>query len=82
MKVKRYRAEDRATALKQIRAELGADAVIVAENRVRTGGVFGMFNRFVDRETARYGRGTAAFIRKSGGHRRRRSDGACGPGAA
>jgi multidrug efflux pump len=30
------------------------------------GGVFGMFNRFVDRETARYGRGTAAFIRKSG----------------
>jgi flagellar biosynthesis protein FlhF len=45
MKVKRYRAEDRATALKQIRAELGADAVIVAENRVRTGGVFGMFGR-------------------------------------
>lgn len=45
MRVKRYRAEDRATALKQIRAELGADAVIVAENQVRTGGVFGMFGR-------------------------------------
>ncbi|MCJ2133099.1 multidrug efflux RND transporter permease subunit [Methylobacterium sp. J-026] len=30
------------------------------------GGVFGLFNRFVDRETARYGRGTQAFIRKSG----------------
>ncbi|BDL40702.1 hypothetical protein MSPGM_32920 [Methylorubrum sp. GM97] len=30
------------------------------------GGVFGWFNRFVDRETARYGRGVAWFIRKSG----------------
>jgi multidrug efflux pump len=30
------------------------------------GGVFGWFNRFVDRETARYGRGTAWFIGKSG----------------
>ncbi|MHC2103830.1 multidrug efflux RND transporter permease subunit [Methylobacterium sp. CM6246] len=30
------------------------------------GGVFGMFNRFVDRETARYGRGVAGLIRKSG----------------
>ncbi len=45
MKVKRYRAEDRATALKQIRADLGSDAVIVHEHRVRTGGVFGMFGR-------------------------------------
>ena len=30
------------------------------------GGVFGWFNRVVDRETARYGRGTAWLIKKSG----------------
>ncbi len=30
------------------------------------GGVFGWFNRVVDRETARYGRGVAAFIARSG----------------
>ncbi|MCJ2112920.1 multidrug efflux RND transporter permease subunit [Methylobacterium sp. WL30] len=30
------------------------------------GGVFGWFNRIVDRETKRYGRGTAWFIKKSG----------------
>ena len=30
------------------------------------GGVFGWFNRIVDRETARYGRGTQWFIKKSG----------------
>ena len=30
------------------------------------GGVFGWFNHFVDRETARYGRGVAWFIKKSG----------------
>jgi multidrug efflux pump len=30
------------------------------------GGFFGWFNRVVDRETARYGRGTRWFIRKSG----------------
>ena len=30
------------------------------------GGVFGWFNRVVDRETKRYGRGTAWFIKKSG----------------
>ncbi|CAN1724923.1 Multidrug resistance protein MexB [Hyphomicrobium sp. 1Nfss2.1] len=30
------------------------------------GGVFGMFNRFVARETARYGRGVSAFIARSG----------------
>ncbi|WP_430913386.1 multidrug efflux RND transporter permease subunit [Methylobacterium sp. sgz302541] len=30
------------------------------------GGVFGWFNRIVDRETARYGRGVRAFIAKSG----------------
>ncbi|MER2265937.1 multidrug efflux RND transporter permease subunit [Methylobacterium oxalidis] len=30
------------------------------------GGVFGWFNRMVDRETARYGRGVQAFIAKSG----------------
>ncbi len=31
------------------------------------GGVFGMFNRFVDRETARYGRGVAGLIRNPAG---------------
>ncbi|UMY19378.1 efflux RND transporter permease subunit [Methylobacterium organophilum] len=30
------------------------------------GGFFGWFNRIVDRETARYGRGTGWFIKKSG----------------
>jgi multidrug efflux pump len=30
------------------------------------GGVFGWFNRFVARETARYGRGVSAFIARSG----------------
>ncbi|KAB1073833.1 multidrug efflux RND transporter permease subunit [Methylobacterium soli] len=30
------------------------------------GGVFGWFNRFVDRETARYGRGVSRLIAKSG----------------
>ena len=30
------------------------------------GGFFGWFNRIVDRETARYGRGVAAFIARSG----------------
>lgn len=44
MKVKRYRATDRAVALKQIRAELGPHAVIVHEQRVRPG-LFGLFGK-------------------------------------
>jgi flagellar biosynthesis protein FlhF len=42
MKVKKYRAPDRSTALKQIRDELGPQAMIVQEQRVRAG-FFGLF---------------------------------------
>ncbi len=44
MKIKTYRATDRTTALKQIREELGPEAVIVYERRLHAGapGLFGL----------------------------------------
>src|SRR6266542_98407 len=46
MRVKKYRAPDRATALKQIKAELGSDAMIVHEQSVRArGGPLGLFGK-------------------------------------
>lgn len=44
MKVKKYRADDRSAALKRIRDELGPEAMIVSEARVRPG-FFGLFGR-------------------------------------
>ncbi|MFE8695166.1 flagellar biosynthesis protein FlhF [Cytobacillus sp. FJAT-53684] len=45
MKVKKYTAPNMAEAMKQIRAELGSDAVILNSKEVQTGGFLGFFKK-------------------------------------
>ncbi|WP_026674266.1 flagellar biosynthesis protein FlhF [Alkalihalobacterium bogoriense] len=45
MKVKKYTAASMPEAMKQIRAELGHDAVILNSKEVETGGLFGFFTK-------------------------------------
>lgn len=45
MKIKKYIATTMAEALKQIKEELGSDAVILNSKKVKVGGVFGLFKQ-------------------------------------
>lgn len=45
MKVKRYVVDNMPEAMQKIRAELGADAVILSSKEIRAGGVLGMFKK-------------------------------------
>ncbi|MBU8877849.1 flagellar biosynthesis protein FlhF [Bacillus sp. FJAT-29790] len=45
MKVKKYVASSMAEAMKQIRAELGSDAVILNSREIQTGGFLGLFKK-------------------------------------
>jgi flagellar biosynthesis protein FlhF len=45
LKVKKYAASSMAEAMKQIRAELGSDAVILNSREVQSGGFFGFFKK-------------------------------------